>query len=399
MKAPKILSAAVLALATVGANAQTVVHITGSTAFRAAVHEAITNILAPGFLYGYQGTSFTGASQAIFTGTALTNGGPVIIKTSWSGSLAGIETVSQAYPSTVGTFLTNGTPISTAGTPNAPAVYDLPLIPEVCMSDGFQYTSQYPTPVLQAQSVGAVTFKFLKNVTGVSTAPGLTNMTPLLAQALWENGSLPLSMFSSNPDDSNTIVYAIGRDPDSGTRKTAFLETGVQTFLSELTPAIVYQWQPTNGSGVVNKANPAAITGQQPWPPETIDNIYFPDNGDCGYSSGGDLAYAMRASSPFIYVTYLGLSDATTAEGGGATELTYNGIPYSDQAVRNGQYTYWTYEQMDYLPTYGTTDANGKAVADSIAQAILTNTAANVGELLSTMNVTRFQEGGPVTPQ
>jgi hypothetical protein len=396
MKAPKILFASLLALATAGvAQAQTVVHITGSTAFRNATVTAITNILQPGFVFGYSGTSFTGANQAVFTGTAITNNISVIIKTSWSGSLAGIETVSQAYPSTVGTFLTNTTPQSTAGTPSAPAVYDPPVIPEVCMSDGFQATSQYPTPVLQAQSVGAVTFKFLKNA-GAPT--DLTNMTPLLAQALWENGSLPLSLFSGNPADSNTIVYAIGRDPDSGTRKTGLLETGVQSFVSELTPALVLQYQPTNASGVVSKSNPGTILGQQPWPQETVDNITFV-TGDGGYASGGDLAYAMRASSPFIYVTYLGLSDAATAEAGGATELTYNGIPYSDTAIRNGQYTYWTFEQLDYQPTYGTTDANGKAVADSLAQQIINVDAALAGELLSTMNVTRQQEGGPVTPQ
>ncbi len=396
MKAPKFFLAGLLALSTVGvAQAQTVVHITGSTAFRAAVHSAITNILEPGFVYAYTGTSFTGASQAIFTGTAISGGISVIIKTSWSGSLAGIETVSQAVPSTVGTFLTNSTSQSAAGTASAPAVYDAPLIPEVCMSDGFQFTSQYPSPVLTAQTVGAVTFKFLKNF----NAPAdLTNMTPLLAQALWENGSLPLSMFSGNPSDSNTIVYAIGRDPDSGTRKTAFLETGVQTFVSSLTPAIVVQYQPLNASGVVNKANPAAITSQQFWPAETVDSINFVQ-GDAGYSSGGDLAWAMRATSPYIYVTYLGLSDAATAEAGDAVELTYNGIPYSDAAVQNGLYTYWTYEQLDYLPTYGTTDANGKAVADSLAANITTNTASLAGEFLSTMNVTRSQEGGPVTPQ
>src|SRR5271170_6949134 len=117
MKAPKILFASLLALSTAGVSqATTVVHITGSTAFRSAVHTAITNILQPGFTYAYSGTSFTGASQAIFTGTAITNSIPVVIKTSWSGSLAGIETVSQAVASTVGTFLTNSTLQSPGGT-------------------------------------------------------------------------------------------------------------------------------------------------------------------------------------------------------------------------------------------------------------------------------------------
>src|SRR5277367_4327333 len=162
MKATRILLAGLLALSTAGVtDAQTTIHITGSTAFRAAVHTAITNMLEPGFVFGYSGTSFTGASQAIFTGTAITNGIPVVIKTSWSGSLAGIETVSQAVPSTVSTFLTNTTPQSASGSASAPAAYDSPLIPELCMSDGFQSTSQYPTPVLTAQTVGIVTFKFL----------------------------------------------------------------------------------------------------------------------------------------------------------------------------------------------------------------------------------------------
>jgi len=396
MKAPKFLLAGLLALSVPGvARAQTVVHITGSTAFRSAVHTAITQILEPGFVYGYSGTSFTGASQAIFTGT--NNGINVIIKTSWSGSLAGIETVSQAVPSTVGTFLTNTTPQSSGGSSGAAANYDPPLIPEVCMSDGFQYSSQYPYPQLTAQTVGVVTFKFMVNSNGY--AAGLTNMTPLLAQALWNHGSLPLSLFTGNASQSNILVYAIGRDPDSGTRKTAFLETGIQTFLSTpVTFVNVVQYQPLNANGVVNKANPGAVTSQVFWPAETVDNIPFA-TGDAGYSSGGDLAWAIRAVSPYIYVTYLGLSDSATAEAGSARELTYNGVAYSDAAVQNGLYTYWTFEQLDYLPSYPTTDANGAAVANALAAQIISTNAAAVGELLSTMNVTRTQEGGRVTPK
>ena len=52
--------------------------------------------------------------------------------------------------------------------------------------------------------------------------------------------------------------------------------------------------------------------------------------GDAGYSSGGDLAQAMKTSSPFTYVTYLGFADATTAITGGAISLSWNGVAYSD---------------------------------------------------------------------
>jgi len=396
MKLKKTSLAVLLALCTAGvAQAQTVIHITGSTAFRSAVHTAILGILTD-YTYAYTGSSFTGANSAIFTGTALTNHIPVIIKTSWSGSLAGILTVSQQLPITG--FLTNSTPQSASGTSGAATNYDAPTIPEVCMSDGFQFTSQYPTPVLAAQSVGVVSFKFLRNSTALATS--LTNMTPLLAQALWENGSLPLSLFTGNPSDAATTVYAIGRDADSGTRKTGFLETGVQTFVSSLTPAFVLQYQPINAAGVVNRNNKGAITGQQPWPQEVVDGITFL-TGDGGYSSGGDLAVAMEETSPYIYVTYLGLSDALTVETalGTGVDLTWNGVPYSHTAAENGQYTYWTYEQLDYLPTFGTTSANGKAVADFLAQQIAAEDLSGVGESLSSMNVTRAQEGGPVTPK
>jgi hypothetical protein len=407
MKVPRILTAGLLALSTLGvAQAQTVVHITGSTAFRTAVHTSITQILQPGFTYAYVGSSFTGASEAIFTGTAITNNIPVVIKTSWSGSLAGIETVSQAYPSTVSTFLTNTTPQSTGGTSinSSSAQFDSPTIPEVCMNDGYQYDSQYPSPELVGQAVGVVSFKFVKN----HGAPaGLTNMTPLLAQALWENGSLPLSMFTGNTADSNTLVFATGRDPDSGTRKTTFLETGIQSFDSALYPTTVLQYEPTGANGVVNKSNPTAITGQVPWPAETVDNINF-GTGNAGYSSGGDLATAMGQTSAYIYITYLGLSDAATAEGlngGLSTDLAYNGVTFSDATVENGQYTYWTYEFLSYNQSSSplAPSANVKAVANYLVQTIQAQnlSAANgldVGENLSAMHVVRTQEGGIVVP-
>jgi hypothetical protein len=397
MKAPKILLAGLLALSTAGvARAQTVVHITGSTAFRNATVTAITNILQPGFTFGYSGTSFTGANQAIFTGSDKANGISVIIKTSWSGAAGGVQTVVQQIP--ISTWLINTTPQSASGSASAPAAYDPPTPPDVSMDDGIQATTPLPntsSPVLSVQNVGVVTFKFVKNV---GAPAGLTNMTQLLAQALWANGSLPLSMWTGNTNDATNIVYAIGRDPDSGTRKTTFLETGIQNFVTGVTPSTVLQYQPTNASGVVNRNNPGAITGQQPWPVDTVDGVTFA-LGDAGYSSGGDLAQAMKSSSPFTYVTYLGLSDSTTAITGGATALSWNGVEYSDAAIQNGQYTFWAYEQLGYLPTYVSTSANGKLVADELAAQIITSEAALAGELLSTMNVTRTQEGGPVTPQ
>ncbi len=393
MKLPKSIVAAVFAMASASiVNAQTVVHITGSTAFRNATVTGITHILQPGFTYGYSGTSgLTKASQAIFTGTTISNSIPVIIKVSWSGSVNGIQTVSQQLP--VSTWLTNTTPQSTGGTQGAPAVYDAPAIPDVAMSDGVQSTTPFPTPALTAQSVGAVTFKWVRNNGSPST---WTNITANLAQNLWLNGSLPLALFTGSVTDHTNFVFAIGRDPDSGTRKTAFAESGVGVFTS------VLQYAPTNAAGnIISGSQAGPIVGQKAYPAETINGIFF-DVGNGGYASGGDLSAAMQATGSAsaiggYYVTYLGLSDATSAITGGATELAWNGVSYSDTAIQEGKYTFWAYEQLDYRNNYGTVDANGKKVADFLAAQIKSTDAALAGELLSTMNVTRTVEGGLVS--
>lgn len=83
MKIRKLLFTALLATSTMASlHAQTVIHITGSTAFRAATVTAISNILSPGFTFAWSGSSFTGANQQIFTGHTITNNYSVIIKTS-----------------------------------------------------------------------------------------------------------------------------------------------------------------------------------------------------------------------------------------------------------------------------------------------------------------------------
>jgi len=374
------------------ADAQTVVHITGSTAFRAATVTAITHILQPGFTYGYAGSSFTGANQAIFTGHTITNNISVIIKTSWSGSVGGVQTVSQQLP--VSTWLTNTTPQSTGGTSGAPAVYDPPAVPEVCMSDVYQSSTPYATPALTESIVGIVPFEFVRNNGAPAT---LTNLTPNLAQAMWLNGSLPLALFTGSPSDEGTRVFATGRDADSGTRMTAFAETGVGVFTA------VEQYVPTNSSGaIISRTAAGPVAGQKFYPAETINGIFY-DVGQGGYSSGGDLAVAMEqttgAALGGYYVTYLGLSDANTAISGGAAPIMWNGVAYSPTAVEEGQYTFWGYEHLDYRSNYGTLDANGQAVADQLAGQILgTDAVASSGLLLSSMRVSRPTDGGLVTP-
>jgi hypothetical protein len=408
MKAPKILAAGLLAFFMAGvSNAQTIVHITGSTAFRAGVHQAIQDILDPGqslsIAYVNSGSSgLPGASAAIFKGSLYSSngGGPVIIKTYWSGSVGGVQSVSQQLALS-SAWLTNATAGTQAGANvYGSAVYDPPTVPDVCMSDVFQASTPFPTPKLTEQIVGVVPFKWVRNNGSPST---LSNMAPQLAIALYGgSGKLPLALFTGLNSDEGTNVYALGRNADSGTRMTAFAETGVGPF------STVQQYYPLDNGTIIKSGTGTTITGQELVPVDTVNGITYPV-GNSGYNGGGDLAAALKATGSAtatnvngFYVAYLGLSDAYTAESGGATDLAYNGVTYSTNAVQEGHYTFWGYEHLDYTTGYSNP---GKAVANLIANKlyyqdadIIPSTGNPVAAGIRTiyMNVERSTDGGAI---
>jgi ABC-type phosphate transport system substrate-binding protein len=356
------------------------VYLTGSTAFRGPTHTAITKILGVNTVsYGFTGASLSGASQAIFEGDL--SGNHIIVKTSWSGSVAGIQTVSQgiAIP-----FLPDSTTRSTgAGTSGATTATaqnggDV-AIPDIGMSDNFQVSAPFTSPVLADTKVGVIPFKWVAS----KDAPAGLNMTPQLAKALFGAGNLPLSEFTGSASDETTQIFALGRDPDSGTRVAAFAESGVGVFNQ------VVQYQPTVSSG--------AVTSQIPWPVTVVNGITFPQ-GDAGFSGGGTLATTLTATSlqgvGGFYVSYLGTGDATTAINGGAHEMSYNGVTLdpSFDLIRNGKYTFWAYEHLMYKSTLSGVK---KSTADSIANQILT---VDSPVLISSMRCRRLQDGGTVAP-
>jgi hypothetical protein len=91
------------------------------------------------------------------------------------------------------------------------------------------------------------------------------------------------------------------------------------------------------------------------------------------------------------YVSYMGLSDATSAITGGAKELTYNGVLYSLDNVKNGLYTFWCYEHLMYKNTLAGVK---KTVADTLATQIET---VDAPIKLNEMRVGRQADGGLVT--
>ena len=429
MKKFSTLTLVVIAL--IGAttlHAQTLVYITGSTAYRSATENAILHIYdaTPAVQIAFQNNSatFQGANQSIFVGNI--GGVAVNVHTSWSGSEAGIQTV--ADPAQTVNFLPDSTcPTNCSANPGTSVAAGTDAHhPDVAMSDTFQSTSQFNgifrgvtyaalseaagTVAGQGSPVGIVPFKWC-----ASAGAPFTDITSQLVRALYGTGKLPLALFTGNNADETKPVVALGRNPDSGTRLTSFAETGFGAL------HVVKQYQPQDSAGALVKTTAGTISKFVAWPAETINGVpvgIF----NSGYSSGGDLSKAMRAvttdpvtitatSYPAANVTrvaYLGTSDADSNLLSGApppalgVELSYNGvllgIPVAPNTYNNvtalteGQYTFWGYEHVLY--NTATIAAAVKTVADTLTTQ-LHNVDAVV--LLSNMQVSRTTDGSTVT--
>lgn len=393
----KLLKIAAMGLVALGfaeaASAQQKVYITGSSAFRTYAHTAIMKLLGAtgstlpdGSGYGYTGSSLSGANAAIFKGTY--KGQSVTIKTSWSGSAAGVQTVASSTSEFTVGYLDDSVSTSTSGTgslsdprPTSASPRDA-AVPQIAFTDVFQASTPFRGTVggkkydsLTDNIVGVISFQFVKSQ---GAAVGITNMTPQLAQATWIGlGYCPLALYTGNPADQGTKVYATGRDADSGTRISAFAESGIGNTTT------VQQYDCAAESGGV-----AALYAQQ-----VVNGITFPP-GEGGEASGGTLAGANKMGKSGLansYVSYMGTSDAATLVGNKGSTLTYNGVGYSLQAVQQGQYTFWSYEHLVYKSSLTGTPLS---FAEDLTNQLLT---VDGSPLLSTMKVVRATDGGVVT--
>lgn len=379
------------------ASAQTVITITGSTAFRGSAHDGILAVLT-GESYAYTGPDLNGASQAIFTGN-LASVGQVIIKTSWSGSITGIVSVLN---STNVATLPNATPQSPTGTANAPTGVEN-RIPDLTFSDVSQTSTPFSTTALQERPVGIIPFQVVASF----SAPGnLTNMTSQLMRQMFSNGFIPLAMATGvAADRTNTIVstfgntpqggggpaparlFALGRNAGSGTRFLTLAEPGIGVNSS------IQQWDPRSFiSG-------NTITNHTLWAPETVNSIFYPE-GNSGYSSGSQLRSVMRqntlAGIGGAYVTVLGIDDAadvTAVAGGGAgpgKTLTFNGVAYSAVKVQEGQYSLWAFQQLiNRAPLAGAVGVFVNALVPNIRSS---------DPIYNVLNVSRNNDGSTIFP-
>ncbi|MDB6152470.1 MAG: hypothetical protein JWL90_923 [Chthoniobacteraceae bacterium] len=347
MNALKTSIATLLAIATVQtASADVTIRITGSSAFRAATSAAIKNILTNP-VYAYDGSSYSGATHQMLSGTIATlpAAGTVTIKTNWSGSVAGIRDVSQGNNLT---FFANDTVLTAAGnnltgstSPTANAKLTESTFAEIALADNLQSSTRFTATTLTDAIVGVVPFAFVAS-NGAPAA--VTNITSQLARTTFSTGYASAALFTNNNADAidqagGSWIYAAGRDPFSGTRLVALAETGlgVKTALAQ------YEVTGTISANVVGQIR------------ATLADV--PNGvgaGDNGFASGGTLADMMRYTTTSVedttndpkpdgtnrkiaFVSYLGEGDAdravngtgsavTGAGSGNARYLTYNGV-------------------------------------------------------------------------
>jgi hypothetical protein len=387
MKIKTILLTGAIALATsVAGFAQTVYNLTGATAFRAASNNTILQLLGgQGVVeYAYSGNqALSGANRAIFHGTF--NGSPVIVRTSWSGSTQGIKDLADQ---TAIQFLDLSNPVSTAGTNLSNATFTT-AVARWSFSDVDKLLSERPNAPLAGGPVGVVPFMF---VAGEGSPAGMTNMTDQLHNALWSAGLIDSSFFGAA---AGTTVLATGRNNGSGTRATILAETGYGAF----TTLVQYE---------------AAISGNRTDATGQLGAITSFANGGFSSNSGvrdvltRDPSTMTFDGSPVdaVFCSYLTISDAldatgyvpdsnTIVGGEGAIPMTYNGVRYTVEFVKNGAYTLWGYQQL-YLAN-GATQA--EQAFDAALRAAIPTSMGTAGIPIPDMNVTRFGgDGGIVLP-
>ena len=335
------------------------------------------------------------------------------------------ETLSNANVNTIDT--TSGTAGVTLGL--ALTVYASPTtnnnsVPaDVTMADTYQSTSLYTTPELIPANitiagggsttgiVGVVPFVWVRTPTTDAGGNAITNVNPSMVNLLYGAGHVVASFFTGNAAHTSQI-YAAGRDPDSGSRLATFGESGLGA------NATVKQYRPTGGASAI-VAGSTSFSSVELWPTTTVTNLGQTfTNGNAGESSGGTLVGYLKLNyNAGAVLGYAGATDVagviapTAASGAGAQTavvLSYNGVslPYSVSNsgtstatatfdytnIKNGSYTFWTYEQMLYSTSITTTV---KAVGDKIASQIY-NVDAVV--LVPDMLVSRPGDGAQVSP-
>jgi hypothetical protein len=391
MNAKSLITAALVAASVVSsASAQTVVHLTGSTAFRANVNRMLQNVNVGGTVFN--GTIFdsssvvtilpttataASASQAVYQGTI--GGNPVYVVTDWSGSEAGIACLANvAVNNPIG-----GTNVNLPGTPTA--FFLDSATGNSTGGDSGQYNGDVamadsgPTVSLSASSVGTAPskpvadngecgipqFTWMKGAN--SAAPvywsDIKNITLPQINVLLKAGEQPAFFLTGNPADTNKI-FGVGRNKGSGTRVDTLIDANYGVTLNVQQYAVAASYN-TN------------LVLQNPTATSFVDTDVALIGND-GFDSGSGVKATLLMdgkNATMVQIGYLGLNDASgvqpLASGGtnapaGGQYLTLNGNLYSDTAIICGQYSMFGHEHVYHRKA-------ASATAATIATSIFAN--------------------------
>jgi len=401
------------------AQAQTVINITGATAFRSAAHAAImaafneSGALGTTWNYAHNNTTGNGgkAGRAIYKGTFPGITGTTVIRTSWTGSVEGVRALTK--PTLVPeTYLTDSSAnLAAAGENTGKSATETSTVHAFAFADMAQAAAPaaYALPKLSGGPVGVIAFAPVINKDADAS---ITNITINQFRRLVSSGTIPLSMLTGNAS-SNGTVYNVSRNDGSGTRVIHLSEIGHGQ-------ANLVKGYLLTGNGSLNTPVLCPTTADTVTYPNTaVSNDYRTDSvlGNGGYTSGGTIAGWMKLASSgnFNIVSWVGTSDAVTAlniVSGAATGgrvLAYNGekldgvaagsyITSADKAkIALGKYSAWSFENLFYVGTLATGSAK-KTVYNKLVSVIPGN-LGTAGVALTDMTVTRTTDGGIIAPK
>ncbi len=472
----KLSTSALLGIAglasSLAASAQTTIYFAASNGDRNATQVAISRTLQNWSYRGLDGsiTGAGGAGQAandLFrtsnfgTWNGTWNGQNVIIKTNYSGALAGIAAVADQtqvfrFDPTNGTG--SGAIPENPLTSTTPANY-IEASVDFGLSTNFQSTSPFNG------EFNGHTYNTVKQIpVGISQlgfygSPGIPidNITTQQAKLLYDTGAVPLSIFTGNWTNGDQLkyIYALGRNTDAGQRFAAQLEIG----RSGLGFQWAYQANPAPAAGGAANAplieSPAGsgtyiantnydasksyqigtsviggiVADHRQWN-GGVDVTFSGITSSGGHTSGANLAIALtqklgsaayKKADPNAtagwYVGYVTPGDANATilgVGQGAARpadskgvaLKYNGIDNTADNVKSGKYTLWIYNRI-LTPLSGVAgkvgDPSPSFRADfvgALTTRIKIDVATQQGIALDDANlkVHRTEDGGLVLP-
>lgn len=421
MKIKHIIAGAMALALTPALQAQVTVDITGATAFRGAANQAILNAflsqgaLGSSFNYAHTGAAgaLNNANRAIFRGKFPGVTGTTTIRTSWNGSVEGIRAVASSDSTHFPEFLTS----AALGKGEAAGVSG-PLSkarPLMTFSDVAQAATPIKTPRLSGGPVGVVTFAPHMNV-GAPTY--VTNITSQQFRALFERGSIPLSMLTGRTADRTRFVFVAGRNDGSGTRTTYLAETGygISRIVRQFVAAAETDTQVTTLQLTRSSANGGAPNVSTLWGQDVDGNGGYVSSSSLRgiMSKGSSNTQVLDAQGNVILpaqqihiVSWNGTGDVRNCVKAGGKILAYNGEILSSlitadvlnttdlNKVAEGKYTAWSFQQ---LLNRGTLTADQNAVRTAIVNGIPAGLGSS-GIAMSRMKVGRIGgDGGTVAP-